>query len=159
SPRRRPLEAALVALDPLTADVRALVGGRHYGTSPLDRAIRSLRQPGSTFKPFVYLAALDPARRDEGRDWTVVSLLDDEPVTVRIGARTWRPANYDGSFAGPLPLEDALAESRNAATVRLALDVGIEAVARAAADVGIQSPLPRVPALALGAGEASLFEL
>jgi len=71
----------------------------------------------------------------------------------------WQPVNYDGTFAGTIPLEDAIAESRNAATVRVALDVGLDAVARTAADLGIASPLPRVPALALGVAETSLLEL
>src|SRR5947208_2901752 len=157
--RRAPLQAALVALDPHTGRVRALVGGRDYGSSPLDRAVRSRRQPGSAFKPFVYVAALDPARRGEAPARTVVSPVEDEPLTVRVGARVWEPVNYDGTFAGTIPLEDALAESRNAATVRVALDVGLDAVARAAADLGIASPLPRVPALALGVAETSLLEL
>jgi penicillin-binding protein 1B len=157
--RREPLQAALVALDPYTGQVRALVGGRDYGSSPLDRALRARRQPGSAFKPFVYLAALDPGSRGAARPWTVVSTVDDSPVTVRSGGRLWQPANYDGSFAGPLPLEDALAESRNAATVRLALDVGLGAVARAATNLGLRGPFPPVPALALGVAETSLLEL
>src|SRR5207247_1177645 len=157
--RRAPLQAALVALDPHTGRVRALVGGRDYGSSPLDRAVRSRRQPGSAFKPFVYVAALDPTRRGAAAARTVVSPVEDEPLSVRVGARVWEPVNYDGTFAGTIPLEDALAESRNAATVRVALDVGLDAVARAAADLGIASPLPRVPALALGVAETSLLEL
>ena len=157
--RREPLQAALVALDPHTGRVRALVGGRDYGSSPLDRAVRARRQPGSAFKPFVYVAALDPARRGAAQARTVVSPVEDTPVSVRVGAKLWRPANYDGTFAGTIPLEDAIAESRNAATVRVALDVGLDAVARAAADLGITAPLPRVPALALGVAETSLLEL
>ena len=157
--RKEPLQAALVALDPQTGRVRALVGGRDYGSSPLDRAIHARRQPGSAFKPFVYLAALDPARHDGGRAFTVVSPVEDTPVSVRVGATVWRPANYDGTFAGTIPLEDAIAGSRNAATVRVALDVGVDAVARAAADLGISADLPRVPALALGVAETSLLEL
>jgi penicillin-binding protein 1B len=153
------LQAALVAIDPSTGHVRALVGGRDFGSSPLDRAVRARRQPGSAFKPFVYLAALDPARRPPGRSWTAVSHLDDVPLAVGSGRHTWRPANYDGTFAGTLPLEDAFADSRNVATVRLALDVGIDAVARSARDLGVRSPLPSVPALALGAAETSLIEL
>ena len=158
--RRQPLQAALLAIDPKSGRVRALVGGRDYGSSPLDRAMRARRQPGSAFKPFVYLAALDPSRRAEGPPSTVVSALEDQPVAIPIAGRgIWRPANYDGEFAGTLPLEDALAGSRNAATVRLALDVGLEAVQRAAVDVGITSPLPQVPSLALGVAETSLLEL
>src|SRR5206468_3558262 len=115
----------LVPPDPHTGRVRALVGGRDYGSSPLDRAVRSRRQPGSAFKPFVYVAALDPARRGAAPPRTVVSLVEDTPLSVRVGARVWQPVNYDGTFAGTIPLEDAIAESRNAATVRVALDVGL----------------------------------
>ena len=158
--RRGPLQAALVALDPQTGRIRAMVGGRDYRSSPLDRAVHAHRQPGSAFKPFVYLAALDPARRAAGTaPFTVVSPIEDEPLSVRVGTGVWRPVNYDGTFAGTIPLEKALAESRNAATVRLALAVGIETVARTAADLGIISPLPRVPALALGVAETSVLEL
>jgi membrane carboxypeptidase/penicillin-binding protein len=136
-----------------------MVGGRDYGSSPLDRAMRARRQPGSAFKPFVYLAALDPSRHGDAPAWTVSSPLVDEPLAVRVGKDIWRPANYDGTFAGTIPLEDALAESRNAATVRLALDVGLDEVVHAAQDAGIASPLPLVPALALGVAETSLVEL
>jgi len=156
---RQHLQGALVAIDPWSGHVRALVGGRDFGTSPLDRAVRTRRQPGSAFKPFVYLAALDPERRGSAAPRTIVSPLEDEPVTVRVGARTWQPDNYDGTFAGTLTLEDALAQSRNAATVRLALDVGIDTIARTAQDLGLEPSLPRVPALALGVGETSLVEL
>ena len=157
--RRAPLQAALVALDPHTGRVRALVGGRDYGSSPLDRAVRARRQPGSAFKPFVYLAALDPARRGDAPPLTVVSAVEDEPVSVRVGGTLWQPANYDGDFAGTISVEQAIAQSRNAATVRLAMDVGLDAVAQAAADLGITGTLPRVPSLALGVAETSLLEL
>jgi len=159
--RRRdaaPLQAALVALDPTSGRILALVGGRDYGSSPLDRAVRARRQPGSAFKPF-YLAALDPARHVDMSARTVVSPLEDSPLEVGAGARVWRPANYDGVFHGSLPLEDALAQSLNAATARLALDVGLEAVAGAATDLGIPGPLPMVPSLALGVAETSLLDL
>jgi penicillin-binding protein 1B len=157
--RKTRLQGALVALDPMTARIQALVGGRDYGASQLDRAVRTRRQPGSAFKPFVYLAALDPARRGEAPARTVVSPLEDEPIELHIGSNVWSPANYDGSFAGSLAMEDAIAESRNAATVRLAMDVGLPAVARAATDFGLSGPLPLVPALALGVAETSLLDL
>jgi len=153
------LEAALVALDPTTGRIRALVGGRDYRSSPLDRAVRARRQPGSAFKPFVYLAALDPSRRGAAPERTLVSPLDDEPLALRTGAGPWRPVNYDGRFHGTVPLEDAFAESLNVATVRLALDVGLDAVVRTAADLGVPGPLPRVPALALGVAGTSLLDL
>ena len=156
---KEPLQAALIAIDPTTGGIRALVGGRDYGSSPLDRAIRSRRQPGSAFKPFVYLAALDPARSGPIPARTVVSQVEDAPLAVRVGRDLWEPANYDESFVGLVPVEDALADSRNTAAVRVALDVGLDAVAQAAADLGLTGSLPRVPALALGVGETSLVEL
>jgi penicillin-binding protein 1B len=158
-PARDRLQAALVALDVPTGRIRALVGGRDYATSQLDRAVAARRQPGSAFKPVVYMAALDPARRASGPPLTVASLVADTPLALRVGKVTWRPENYDRTFLGLLSVEDALADSRNAATVRVALDVGIDAVAGAAADLGLGGPLPRVPALALGAAETSLLEL
>ena len=155
--RRRRLEAALVAIEADTGRIRALVGGRDYAASPLDRAVRARRQPGSAFKPFVALAALDPRRTRPPR--TVVSLLEDAPVAVRVPEGVWRPANHDGEYRGVVPLEDAMAWSLNAATVRLAQDVGVGAAAAVAHDLGVTTPLPEVPALALGAGEVSLLEL
>ena len=156
---KEPLQAALIAIDPATGGVRALVGGRDYASSPLDRAIRARRQPGSAFKPFVYLAALDPTRSGPIPARTVVSQVEDGPLAVRVGRDLWEPANYDETFAGLIPVEDALADSRNTAAVRIALDVGLDAVAQAAADLGLTGALPRVPALALGVGETSLIEL
>jgi penicillin-binding protein 1A len=85
--------------------------------------------------------------------------VEDGPLTVRVGRDLWQPANYDEEYAGLMPIEDALADSRNTAAVRVALDVGLDAVAQAAADLGISGPLPRVPALALGVAETTLLEL
>src|SRR5207245_9514168 len=121
-----------------------LAGRPDDGSRPSDRAMRARRQPGSAFKPFVYLVALDPSRRPDAPARTVVSPLEDEPIAIELTGSVWRPANYDGEFAGTLPLEDALAGSRNAATVRRARDVGLEPVPRAAVDAGIGSPLPQV---------------
>src|SRR5437016_2576895 len=152
SPRRRP-RAALArrnrVLEQMVQDglLERSVGAEAMAT-PLKLAPPKARP----------VAALDPARRGAAPPRTVVSLVEDTPLSVRVGARVWQPVNYDGTFAGTIPLEDAIAESRNAATVRVALDVGLDAVARAAADLGITSPLPRVPALALGVAETSLLE-
>jgi len=153
-----PLEGALVALDPVSGRIRALVGGRDYRASQLDRVAHTRRQPGSTFKPFVYLTALDP-RRGGDAVRTLASFLDDDPITLRAGRQLWTPANYDKTYHGSVSLPDALAHSLNAATVRLALDVGIAPIARTAQDLGLSGPLPIVPSLALGAGETSLLEL
>lgn len=155
--RRRKLEGALIAIDAATGRIRALVGGRDYRSSPLDRAVRARRQPGSAFKPFVFLAAVDPSRTAGPR--TVLSTVRDMPVTVDVADGAWRPVNHRGDYRGTVSLEDAMAHSLNAATVRLALDVGVEAAVQAARDLGIAAPLPAVPALALGAAEVSLLEL
>ena len=153
------LQAALVALDPFTGRVRALVGGRDYRSSQLDRAWRTRRQPGSAFKPFVYVAALDPERRGGAPARTVVSPVEDTPLAVPAAGGLWRPANYDGTFRGAVVLEDALAQSINTVAVRLALEVGVDAVAQTAQDLGVSGALPRVPALALGVADVSLIEL
>jgi membrane peptidoglycan carboxypeptidase len=153
------LQGALIAIDPASGRVRALVGGRDYRRSQLDHAVGSKRQPGSTFKPFVYLTAIDPARMGPDDVRTVASLVDDDPIQVRQGARLWQPANYDGTYHGRVSLADALAKSMNTATVRVALGVGVQRVIDTARALGITTPMPAVPALALGTAEVSLLEL
>ncbi len=145
-------QGALVALDPATGAVRAIVGGRRVERKGFHRALRAKRQPGSTFKPFVYAAALQ-------HGFTAASMLDDEPVSVDIGRDIWTPANYGDAYAGRVTLRDALAQSANAATVRMSRDVGMPAIAALAHAHGITSDLPIVPALALGAGVVTPMEL
>ncbi len=140
-------QAALVAMGPDGA-VRAMVGGRDYRASQFNRATQALRQPGSVFKPVVYLAALEAG-------WAPDDPVDDSPVS--IGG--WRPRNFDGRFRGPVPLRRALAESLNAATARLSEQVGRRRVLDLARRLGIVSPLSPGPSLALGAGEATLLEM
>ncbi|HEU4699292.1 MAG TPA: PBP1A family penicillin-binding protein [Gemmatimonadales bacterium] len=148
-----PLEGALVALDPLSGEIRALVGARRYAPGGFNRALAARRQPGSTFKPFVYAVALH-------RGYTPGTLVDDEPVEVPEADGTiWRPANYDGTYAGRTPLRRALMRSANVATVRVGLDVGLERVAGFAREAGIASPLPPVPSLALGSAAVTPLEL
>jgi 1A family penicillin-binding protein len=146
------LEGALVALDPRDGEIRALVGARRLVRRGFNRALDARRQPGSAFKPFVYAAALE-----EGI--TPAAVLDDSPVAVTDGERTWRPVNYGGRYAGPLTLRRALMRSANAATVRLSQQVGSRRVASLARRAGITSPLDPVPAMALGALEVTPLEL
>jgi penicillin-binding protein 1A len=140
-------EGAVVVLDPSGA-VKALVGGRSYRTSPFDRAVKALRQPGSAFKPFVYLAALEAG-------YTPDSVAYDQPVKVA----GWSPKNYDGTYRGEVSLRDSLAESINTVAVKLAADVGRWRVIRTARRLGIQSHLNDTPSLALGTSEVTLLEL
>ncbi len=150
------LEGALVALDPETGDIRAMVGGRDYGRSQFNRAVQARRQPGSAFKPFVYAAAFD-------RGFTPASLLDDYPTSYSIPQDgrmvEWRPENFDRQFRGPVTLRRALEESINVPTVRLLEAVGVEPVISLAHRMGITSDLRREYALALGVSEVSLLEI
>jgi membrane peptidoglycan carboxypeptidase len=149
---RNQTQGAFVALDPYDGAVRAIVGGRRIERKGFNRALRSQRQPGSTFKPFVYAAALQ-------QGFTAASMVDDEPVEIATGRDIWRPANYGHEYSGRITLRDALKRSANAATVRVSRDVGIERVAALAEAQGITSDLPRVPALALGAASVTPLEI
>ena len=142
-------QGAVVVLDPATGAIRAMVGGRDYRTSPYNRAVLARRQPGSAFKPFVWLTALEHGARPDN---TVV----DEPL--KIG--NWSPANFERRFQGEVTLEDALAESINTVSVRLLLqNGGPKAIGTTAARLGIVDKLPNDASLALGTGEVGLLEL
>ena len=124
-----PAQAALVAVDPRTGEVLALVGGRFYNQSQFNRAIAARRQPGSTFKPFVYLAAFERAA-DEGRaDLTPATMVWDEPTTWTFDEQEWSPRNYDNEYDGYITLRRALALSRNIATIKVAEQTGFDHVA------------------------------
>ncbi len=144
---RRVGQGALVAMRPDGA-VRAMVGGTDHRRSAYNRATQALRQPGSAFKPFVYLAALQAG-------WGPDSPVSDRPVD--IGG--WQPQNHDGRYRGEISLTDALAASANAATVNLSEAVGRDRVVAMAQRLGITTPLQPLPAIALGAAEATLLEL
>jgi penicillin-binding protein 1B len=153
------LQGALVALDPRTGEVRAMVGGREYGQTQFNRAVRARRQPGSAFKPFVYLAALGLGPRGEPPHFTAVSLVEDQPITVGAGKRAWSPRNYENRYEGTVTVRRALEQSLNAATVWIAEGVGYDAVVRAARQAGFTSALEPVPAVVLGSFEVTPLEL
>jgi penicillin-binding protein 1A len=146
----RPLEAGQAALVLMRLDggVAVLVGGKSYAESQFNRATRARRQPGSAFKPFIYLTALETGL-------TADSTVRDAPVAHK----GWSPRNFDGRFSGAVTLREALARSLNAATVRLALNVGIPQAAAAAQRLGIGSELRKDATLALGTSEVTLLEL
>src|SRR6516162_5631387 len=140
-------QGAIVAMTPDGA-VRALVGGKNYAESQFNRAVTAKRQPGSAFKPFVYLTALE-------RGLTPDSVREDKPIALK----GWKPENYSHEYHGPVTLTQALALSLNTVSVRLTLEFGPVAVARTAYRLGISSKLEPNPSLALGTSEVSLIEL
>jgi len=148
--RRARLGGAQVALVAMRPDgtVVAMVGGKDYSQSPFNRATQARRQPGSTFKLFVYLAALRAGMTPD-------SMVNDTPLTIG----DWSPQNNGGRYRGRITLRDAFAVSSNVAAVRLSQQVGIDNVVRAARDLGISSPLSPQPSLALGTSGVSLLEL
>jgi membrane peptidoglycan carboxypeptidase len=151
------LQGAVVALDPGTGLLRAVVGGDDYLRAPFNRAVDITRPVGSTFKPIVYLAAL--GGRDGNPRITQSSWLPDEPREYRIGRQVWRPANFDGNYKGWVTAREALAQSLNAATVALGMEVGVEEVARLAEDLGVQEGVQAHPSLLLGAVDTSPLRL
>jgi penicillin-binding protein 1B len=152
-----PLQGCLLAMRPQTGEVLALVGGRDYGLSQFNRCTQARRQVGSVFKPFVYVTALD---RSTGPAVTLASRLEDEPFEVPVaGEEPWRPENFDHEYHGSVMVRDALERSLNVPAARLGQLVGIDRVAAMARRLGIASPLPRVPSLALGTAEVSPIEI
>ena len=152
------LEGAIVVLRPQTGEIKAMVGGRNYGKSQFNRVFQAKRQPGSVFKPFVYLAALMHGGKS-GIAYTPDTVIDDSQFTWSYDGQEWQPHNYNNEYFGAVTVRKALERSLNSATSRLAQDVGIRAVRDIAHRLGIQSPLPAVPSLSLGAAEVTPLEV
>jgi len=151
------LQVALVALDPATGEIRAFVGGRDYQASQFDRVTLARRQPGSAFKPFVYLAALRP--QSGGPRFTAASMVDDAPVTIVADGKPWSPRNHDDRYEGRVSVRRALEHSLNSATVRIAEAVGPRAIVDTARALGLEDGLAAVPAVALGSFEVTPLDL
>jgi penicillin-binding protein 1A len=145
-------QAALVALDPKTGFVKAMVGGRNYTESQFNRAWQAQRQPGSSFKPFVYLTAF-------ARGYSPGHVEIDEPIQYRFGTQIWKPKNYGGGFSGSMTLQRALETSVNIIAVKLGDKVGNGNVIDTAHRLGIRSPLRNVLSLPLGASEVNPLEM
>ncbi len=147
-------EGALLALDPQTGHIKAMVGGYDFFKSEFNRATQARRQPGSSFKPFVYIAALEAGL-------TPATVVEDYPVEFPGGpnGKPWKPENYDRKFRGPVTLQQALEESVNVATVRVQERIGLRRTIDVARRMGVESPLGENLSLALGTSELSLLEL
>jgi len=141
------LQGMFVAIEPATGEIRALVGGRDFKDSKFNRATQALRQPGSVFKPFVYTAALAsgiPASH----------IIYDSPLMIEQADGTvWAPRNFTPEFNGPMTLREALRRSINIVTIKLAEEVGLETVVQYARRMGIETPIPRYPSIAIGAAD------
>jgi penicillin-binding protein 1B len=157
-PADEPLQAALVAVDPATGQMTAMVGGRGYATTQFNRAVDARRQPGSAFKPFVLLAALSQAAEGKGKT-TLSTMISGAPVTFQSPEGPYTPSNFEGKQYGDITVRRAIEESVNTATVRLANAVGLKEVARTARAAGITSPIAPVPSMALGSFEVTPVEL
>ncbi|MDD9332426.1 MAG: penicillin-binding transpeptidase domain-containing protein, partial [Bartonella sp.] len=147
------IEGAIVAMEPHTGRVLAMVGGFSFFESQFNRATQAYRQTGSAFKPIVYAAALD-------NGYTPASVILDGPVEIRqTNGQIWRPKNYGGTFAGPSTLRYGIEHSRNLMTVRLANDMGMSLVAEYAERFGLTDKMQPYLPMALGAGETTLLRM
>ncbi|MEO5824302.1 MAG: transglycosylase domain-containing protein [Gemmatimonadales bacterium] len=156
--RLRGVEAALLAIDPRTGEILAMVGGRDYVATQFNRAVDAKRQPGSAFKPIVAVAALEPDSTGVPA-FTLASRLDDAPLSVTTPDGIWTPSNYDGSYRGTVTLRRAMEKSLNVPFARVGLVLGPGRLVATAHRLGIISELAPVPSLALGSGELTMLEL
>jgi penicillin-binding protein 1A len=146
------VSGGMVAMDPHTGRVLAMVGGFSFSQSEFNRATQAWRQPGSSFKPIVYAAALD-------NGYTPASVVLDAPVSIRVGNQVWEPKNYGGGAAGPSTLRAGIERSRNLMTVRLANDMGMNLVAEYAERFGVYDKMLPVLAMSLGSGETTVMRM
>ncbi|HKO02385.1 MAG TPA: penicillin-binding transpeptidase domain-containing protein, partial [Thermoanaerobaculia bacterium] len=152
--RNEPLQVAILSVDPRSGGIRALVGGSDYDVSPFDRTSNMRRQPGSAFKTFAYLAAI------QSKKATNASLLLDAPVSIDVNDKeTWEPHNYDEKYRGRVTVREAFEKSLNVPTVRLTQQIGLGRVINTAEHFGFQEEFARIPALPLGVTEVSMREL
>lgn len=147
-----PPQSALVCIEVGSGKVLALIGGADFKSTQFNRATQARRQPGSSFKPIIYAAALE-------KGYTPNSIIDDSPIEFRTGNNIWRPRNYNGKFNGPTTLRNALIHSNNIVTIKLLQAVGTKPTIKFAQDLGIASPLTPNLSLALGSSVVSLIEL
>lgn len=157
---RRIAQASLVCIDPRTGDILAFIGGRSYNQSQFNRAVQARRQMGSTFKPFVYLAAFEKAA-DDGVELTPATIIQDEPTTWTFDNKEWTPQNYDNEYDGAITLRRALAMSRNVAAVKVGEQTGFDRVVSLwkKAKIGVTDDVKPYPSIALGTVELTPLEL
>jgi penicillin-binding protein 1A len=148
---RPTVQGALVALEPQTGDLVAMVGGYDYHVSQFNRAVQARRQAGSSIKPYIYAAAVD-------RGYTELTIVPDAPIAIKTASGVWAPHNYKSEYLGPITLRTALAKSINTVSVRLVAALGVDAIIDSIRRFGISSPIVRHISVALGTPEVSLME-
>jgi len=146
-------QVALAAVDPRTHFVKAMVGSVDYNVSQYNRAVQARRQPGSSFKPFVYYTAFASG------GYAPETTIDDSPVRYRDGSKYYEPQNYGGGYSGPVSIRAALASSLNVPAVKLGQEIGLQSVIKVSRDLGITSPLRPVVSLPLGSIDVSPLEM
>ena len=152
SVKLRQAQVSVVALDAATGGIRTLIGGRNFEESKFNRATMALRQPGSSFKPFVYTAAME-------HGFTPASVILDQPITLETPAGDWRPENYDHAFGGPTTIRRALGLSVNTVAIQVLMKVGPEVVVDYARRMGFKHTMQPIPSLAVGSCEATPMEM
>jgi len=146
-------QAALIALDPKSGAIKAMIGGYDFRRSQFNRALQARRNPGSAFKPIIYAAALD-------KGMTAASIIDDAPIEYKITSeKTWKPQNYDNKYRGPVTMREALTNSINVVSIKILENIGVGYAIQYAKKLGITSPLDPNLALALGASSVTPLEL
>lgn len=152
------LQGAVLVIQPQTGYIKAMLGGRDYKITQFNRIAQAKRQPGSVFKPVVYLTALTSLPEGKPK-FTPSSIIDDSPVTINFDNKDWSPQNYDKKYYGNVTLRTALEKSLNASTVKIAQETGIENIILTAKALGIESPLKNIPSIALGTIELTPLEI
>jgi len=152
------LQACLIAIQPQTGAVRAMIGGRDYRVTQFNRCTQALRQPGSVFKPFTYLAAFEQTRQTD-HPVLPTTRIEDAPFDWTYDTQVWTPANYKKEYMGMVTVREALEHSLNCATARLAHEIGLGPIIEMARRMGISSPLPPYPSVVLGAAEVTPYEV
>lgn len=153
------IQGAIVALRPADGSILAMVGGRDYARSQFNRTTQAHRQPGSLFKPFVYLTGFRKAQEARDSSFTAATVLDDSPLEMEVAGQPWSPRNFDEEYRGPVSAREALAKSLNVPTIRAAGMIGLPDIVRTARRCGIESPLQPVPSIALGTFEVTPLEM
>ncbi len=152
------LQACLIVIQPQTGAIKAMMGGRDYRSTQFNRCTQALRQPGSVFKPFTYLTAFEQTRHGDPHILPTTR-IEDEPFDWAFDNQVWTPANYKKRYLGMVSVREALEFSLNAATARLAQQIGLRGILETAQRMGISTPLPPYPSVVLGAAEVTPFEV